>query len=181
MDSVGLTRGSVVLREHDHRWAGAFASVAQDLAQALGHRALAIEHVGSTAVPGLRAKPIIDIAVTLADGVTATDCTRSLERAGFAFRGDQGGEGGLLYVLSDRPGHRLAHVHVVGHDDSQWVRYLQFRDHLRDDPGLRAAYGRLKVSLASEFPSDRAAYTMAKDEFINDAITSGESTGDSPP
>jgi GrpB-like predicted nucleotidyltransferase (UPF0157 family) len=74
----------------------------------LGDLAVAIEHVGSTAVPGLVAKPILDLAVGLAPGADPDHAITAIERLGYVFRGDKGDIGGLLFVLEDRPAHRLA-------------------------------------------------------------------------
>jgi GrpB-like predicted nucleotidyltransferase (UPF0157 family) len=125
-----------------------------------------VEHVGSTAVPGLAAKPILDVVVGLAPGADPDRVIAALEPLGYQFRGDKGTEGGVLLVLEDRPAHRVAHLHLVGHGDAQWRRYLALRDRLRGDPATRAAYARLKERLAARFSGDRRAYTAAKAAFI---------------
>ena len=114
-------------------------------------------------MPGLLAKPILDLAVLRRRG---TDVIERLAALGYEFRGDAGDEGGLVFVLSDRPLHRIAHVHVVSDGDPQWSRYLAVRDRLRADPAARAAYAELKLELAARFPRDRPAYTAGKDAFI---------------
>jgi len=78
---------------------------------------------------------------------------------------------GLLLVLEDRPAHRIAHLHVVGHGDAQWHRYLALRDRLRCDPAARAAYAQLKRGLAAQFAGDRPAYTAAKAAFITQLLS----------
>lgn len=127
--------------------------------------AVAIEHIGSTAVPGLVAKPILDIAVGLSSDADPDQVIARLEPLGWAFRGDKG-DPGLLFVLEDRPAHRVAHMHVVGYGDTRWRHYLLFRDRLRTDPAARTAYAELKRGLAERFADDRRAYTAAKDSFI---------------
>jgi GrpB-like predicted nucleotidyltransferase (UPF0157 family) len=122
-------------------------------------------------VPGLLAKPVLDIAVRLAPDAQLDRVVEALTAKGFEFRGDKGAEGGALFVLSDGPEHRVAHIHVVEHDDPQWDRYLIVRDRLRSDPGARAAYGALKGRLAEQHPSDRASYTAAKSGFIADLLS----------
>jgi GrpB-like predicted nucleotidyltransferase (UPF0157 family) len=162
---LGLTYGKVRVVDGHPGWPGAFQGVAANLRLALGSLASAVEHVGSTAVPGLAAKPILDIAIGLAPGVDAARIIAILEPLGWIYRGDKG-DAGLLLVLEDRPAHRVAHAHVVRYCGTSWQRYLAFRDRLRSDPGARDAYAQLKRGLAELFADDRRAYTAAKDSFI---------------
>jgi GrpB-like predicted nucleotidyltransferase (UPF0157 family) len=162
---LGLAYGKVRLVDSDPGWPRAFQRLAAELRLALGSLAVAVEHVGSTAVPGLAAKPILDIAVGLAPDADTAQVIAILEPLGWNFRGDKG-DAGLLFVLEDRPAHRVAHLHIVGYGDARWRRYLVFRDRLRTDPATRAAYAQLKRRLAEEFVWDRRAYTAAKDSFI---------------
>ncbi len=163
---LGLTYGQVRLVDGDPGWPGAFERLAAELRSALGELAVAVEHVGSTAVPGLVAKPILDLAVGLAPAADPDHVILALERLGYEFRGDKGDTGGLLFVLEDRPAHRIAHLHVVPHGDAQWCRYLAFRELLRTDPQARAAYADLKRNLADQYAGNRQAYTAAKDAFV---------------
>jgi GrpB-like predicted nucleotidyltransferase (UPF0157 family) len=164
--TLGLAYGQVRLAASDPGWPAAFQRLAAELRAALGEEAVAVEHVGSTAVPGLAAKPILDVAVGLAPGADPDRAIAALGPLGWRFRGDKGDEGGLLLVLEDRPAHRVAHLHLVGHGDVQWRRYLALRDRLRADPAARAAYARLKERLTTRFGGDRRAYTAAKAAFI---------------
>jgi GrpB-like predicted nucleotidyltransferase (UPF0157 family) len=77
----------------------------------------------------------------------------------------------VLLVLEDRPAHRVAHLHLVGHGDAQWCRYLALRDRLRADQATRAAYVQLKGRLAARFGGDRRAYTAAKAAFIQQLLS----------
>lgn len=167
---LGLRYGDVVLRGTDARWGSVFGHQAEMLRRALGDRVTAIEHVGSTAVPGLVAKPIVDVAARLSPGTNRSDVVRSLENKGYTFRGDKRRRGGLLFVLEDQPLRRIVHVHVLGHGDDQWERYLAVRDRLRTDADARRAYAALKLDLARRFPSDRAGYTSAKTAFVRDLL-----------
>jgi GrpB-like predicted nucleotidyltransferase (UPF0157 family) len=151
---LGLAYGQVRLVDSDSAWPRAFERLAAELRTALGELAVAVEHVGSTAVPGLVAKPILDLVVL------------AIERLGYQFRGDKGDTGGLLFVLENRPAHRIAHVHVVPHGGERWRQYLVFRDRLRIDPDARAAYADVKRSLGEQFAGDRQAYTAGKEAFV---------------
>ena len=163
---LGLTYGEVRLVPSDPGWPAAFDRLAAELRPTLGRLAFAVEHVGSTAVPGLVAKPILDVAIGLAPGVDPDEAVAALQPLGYQFRGDKGGEGGVLLVVEDRPAHRVAHIHMVGYGDPQWQRWLALRNRLRADTAARAAYARLKRRLAARFASDRGAYTAGKAAFV---------------
>jgi GrpB-like predicted nucleotidyltransferase (UPF0157 family) len=163
---LGLAYGQVRLVDSDSAWPRAFERLAAELRTALGELAVAVEHVGSTAVPGLVAKPILDLVVGLAPATDSDRVILAIERLGYQFRGDKGDTGGLLFVLENRPAHRIAHVHVVPHGGERWRQYLVFRDRLRIDPDARAAYADVKRSLGEQFAGDRQAYTAGKEAFV---------------
>jgi GrpB-like predicted nucleotidyltransferase (UPF0157 family) len=170
--NVGLEYGRVALVvDEDGAWPVAFERFADAIRASVPGDAVRIEHVGSTAVPGLVSKPIIDIAIGLADATNVSDVRAKLERLGYEFRGDKGDQGGLLFVLEDAPKHRVAHLHVVRHGDPSWMRYLRFRDRLRSDAADRVAYAEVKLRLARQHPNDRAAYTAGKEAFITDVLS----------
>jgi|tagenome__1003787_1003787.scaffolds.fasta_scaffold20985662_3 GrpB-like predicted nucleotidyltransferase (UPF0157 family) len=169
---LGLERGRVELAlDPQSSWPESFARLRGELSDALGGDALAIEHVGSTAVPGLVAKPIIDIAVALREEVSIQRLRARLESAGYLFRGDPRNDGGILFVLEDEPRRRIAHVHLMAHEDRRWDGYLAFRDTLRRDPEARRSYAEIKQRLAREFPDDRASYTAAKSTFVEQVVS----------
>ena len=173
---LGLTRGRVTIADSEPSWQSAFEQLAGQLRGVLASVRVSVEHVGSTAVPGLAAKPIIDIAIGIRGGVEIDHVMGAVEPLGYVYRGDAGREGGHLFVLDDRPDHRIAHLHVVSTEDPQWLRYLAFRDVLRRDPLARADYENLKRQLALQFPEDREAYTAAKEPFIR-----GQLSQEAPP
>ncbi len=141
--------------------------------------AVAIEHVGSTSVPGLPAKPILDIALALADALTAPTIDR-LTAIGYIDCGDKGGDGGHLLVKESSPGVRTVHLHVVAHGDDNWRAYMIFRDALRRCPPLRDAYAALKRHLAAQLPDDRPRYTASKHGFIQSVMRAAELAAPNP-
>ncbi|MCM6774483.1 GrpB family protein [Nocardia sp. CDC159] len=168
---LGLAKGAVRVLESQPGWPKVFEQLASRLWPALGDLAVAIEHVGSTAVPDLPAKPIVDIAVGLAADTQLVDVITTLTPLGYEFRGDKHQDGGWLFVYSTRPLYRVAHVHAVRHGDPQWRRYLMFRDRLRSDPAARRAYAQLKCQLAAQHADDRQAYTSAKNSLITKLLS----------
>lgn len=170
---IGLRRGVVRMADHDPQWAELFAAEAEVIRRAAGPLALEVEHVGSTAVPGLVAKPILDLAVAVRAAADVTEVARRLIGTGYLDRGDQGREGGYLLVRDAEPDLRTVHLHIVTSDDAQWAGYLSFRDALRRDAALRNEYAALKAALAARYPEDREQYTNGKHAFIRRVISPG--------
>ena len=163
---IGLERGTVRVVPSDDRWPAAFAQERHCLCARIGHLVLDIQHVGSTAVPGLAAKPIIDIAAAIASPAYVQHCRPLLIELGYLGRGDRGRKGGYVFVRERAPNVRTHHLHMVTIDDPQWSNYLRFRDRLRADLALRTEYASLKRRLQERFACDRQGYTEAKDTFI---------------
>ena len=143
---------------YDPRWPEMFAREREHLARCLPSDLIGrIEHFGSTAVPGLAAKPIIDMLVEVVDlGETRRRIAPLLESGGYAW-----------FIKRDESGARTHHIHMVESHFEHWNGLL-FRDWLRDHPEDAARYGRLKMELARRYGSDRVAYTRAKGAFISE-------------
>lgn len=168
-ESMGLPRAIVRLVAYSPRWPLEFERVRGCVAKALGDLALRVEHVGSTAVPGLVAKPIIDVAIGVRDGDAATQTIPLLVAAGFEFRGDAGSSGGLVFVEGPEE-RRTAHLHVVTAASTQWRAYEAFRDRLRNDSAARRDYAAVKQRLTAAHSHDRSAYTNGKASFIEQLL-----------
>jgi GrpB-like predicted nucleotidyltransferase (UPF0157 family) len=168
--ALGLRRGTSVVRAYDPRWAQEFAREEPILRRALGDLVSGIEHIGSTAVPGLAAKPVLDIAVALVDPSTFAAVRQRLVTCGYEHRGDLGSEGGHVFAKGPETA-RSHYLHVQEAGSTQWRRYLAFRDMLRNDPVKRDDYAALKQDLARRFPTDRRAYLAGKAAFIADALS----------
>ena len=161
----------VVLVPYDPSWPGRFEDEKRAIAGALRDSAVAIEHVGSTSVPGLLSKPTIDIQVGIRRLRDAPTCIGALESLGYVYRPD------VEATMPDRrffhkgpPGRRTHHVHMVEFGGLPWMRPLLLRNFLRAHSDRAAAYGALKQALAARYPADRDGYTHAKGGFIEDAI-----------
>jgi len=170
--SIGLQRGTVRVVEYDPRWAFEFEAEAQRVAAVLSSRDLPpveFEHVGSTAVPGLAAKPIIDFMVGLAPGADRRVFIEAFVAAGYELRGPQGVPERELLVLGPES-RRTHHLNLVEFDGAFWRDHLAFRERLRNDAELRAEYSALKRLLADRHPLERAAYTNGKASFIQSVL-----------
>ncbi len=163
---LGLANGAVHLVNHDPRWSSYFAELASEILVAIDHSRAQVEHVGSTSVPGLSAKPLLDIAVGIPQPIDNEAAITALEPIGFEFQQDLGIYGGLFFTVSASPTSRVAHLHVVDIDDFQWRWYLAFRDGLRSDPRLASEYETVKQAAAQANPGDRDAYTKAKFDWV---------------
>lgn len=169
-EPLGLESKVVRVVPYDARWPALFEAEAARIAHAIaiaGLPALALEHVGSTAVPGLVAKPILDIAAGFPSGASPAAYVPILERLSYVYRGD-GGLPGREFFRRGEP--RSHHVHLVEREGTHWARYLGFRDALRAAPALRDDYGRLKQALAERFPRDRESYITGKTEFVEGVL-----------
>ena len=134
---------------------------------ALGALAERIEHVGSTAVPGLAAKPILDIMVGVGSLRGAEHYIQPLEQLCYECRGEAGVPGRLFFRKGDPRSH---HLHVTESGSEFWERHLSFRNYLRAHPETAREYARLKHHLADRFRTKRTAYTEAKTAFISEVI-----------
>ena len=152
---------------HDPAWSAKFESERSAIIEALGGTALEAHHVGSTAVPGLAAKPIIDILVAVTSLEDGSALERDLSPLGYA-RVPHEDDSRRLFFRKGVP--RAFHVHVVRLNSWTYWRHLVFRDMLISSPELRTEYERLKLDLAGRFRDDRAAYTEAKGEFIERVV-----------
>ena len=161
----------VRLVEHDPAWAARFADERARLLTVLGDLPAEIEHVGSTAVPGLVAKPILDLLVGRPPGDVAP-YVAALQRAGYVYRGEAGIPGRHYFRRGDP---RTHHLHLVERGGALWRDHLAFRDRLRADAALAAEYGALKQRLALRHAGDRAAYTEAKAPFVT-AVLRGDAS-----
>jgi GrpB-like predicted nucleotidyltransferase (UPF0157 family) len=164
----------VYIVEYDPQWPVTFDQLKQVLAEKLGDLALGIEHVGSTAVPGLAAKPIIDQVVIIRSREQLPAVIDRLAELGYDHRGDLGIAGREAFgrreedVPWDGTGRAwpVQHLYVCAQDNRELHRELCFRDHLRAHPEVAAEYAALKRALARRFRHDRAAYTEGKTSFV---------------
>lgn len=156
----------VEVRAYDDQWPAAFGRERDELISVLGVAAAAIHHIGSTSVPGLHAKPVIDILVESPSLALIDSATPSLEGRGYEARGEYGVPGRRYF--SKTPARALkVHLHVFESGNPRVARHLLLRDYLRVHPPEARRYGELKTRLAETHAGDRDAYQAAKADFIN--------------
>jgi GrpB-like predicted nucleotidyltransferase (UPF0157 family) len=156
----------VIVRDYDPNWPVVFQSLRQRIAETLGDMASAIEHVGSTAVPNLAAKPIIDIDVLLASETMLPAAIERLAIVGYVHQGNLGvpQREAFLAPAGDPP----HHLYVCPPRSAEFRRHLAFRNYLRAHPQDAKIYGDLKRALASQLREDRPGYINAKGEFVEE-------------
>jgi len=154
---------------YDSEWPARFAAEAARLHAVVGDD-VAVEHVGSTAVPGLAGKPVLDIAIAVPSEAAADACVAPLAGLGYAYRGPNGDDPRRRYYTRDVGGVRAIQVHLYVLPAAAWHEKLGFRDALRADPALAAAYEAEKYRVAAAVGWDKSAYALAKDPFVTRAL-----------
>lgn len=169
---IGLKRGTVRLESHQDLWVLEAKEVIKDLREVLGDIALEIQHVGSTAIRSICAKPIVDIAVGVRDLAEVKPLTEVLAKRQIIFR-QEDIPGQLLFVKGDFPQDtRSHHIHVVRWNDPAWIDYIDFRDYLNASANEAARYEKVKIKLARQFPAARQEYTAGKQRIIAELLRS---------
>lgn len=158
----------IIIEEYDPQWPKSFETIRLRIAPVLVKFAAAIEHVGSTAVPGLAAKPIIDIDVLLRSDKDLVAVIKKLAALGYQHKGTLGVAGRDAFRA---PGHDIRHhLYVCEPNGGEFLRHIAFRDYLRHHPKEADDYAILKRSLSGKFSIDRATYTQAKTEFVEEIL-----------
>ena len=167
---IGLDYGTVRLARTTEEWLSVGSQLRAQVSEQLDGGVTAVEHIGSSSVVGILAKPIIDLAVGLGPDHGAPEVGARLEAAGWIFRGNAGDDGGLVFVLETRPWYRVAHLHVVEHGGAQWSNYLRLRDLLTSSSEARDRYETVKLRLAQAYADDRSAYTNGKSTVVRSLL-----------
>lgn len=164
-----MTTPIVQLEEYNLNWEKQFAYEKDKIIEAIGKHILEIEHIGSTSIKGMVAKPIIDIMVGVKDLKSVAQFVKPLEKIEFEyvhkpelidrrfFRKGEWGQG-------------ICHLHICEMSGTEWNEKLSFRDYLRSNPQVAKEYALLKKELASKYIDDRPTYTKKKEPFIRDVI-----------
>jgi GrpB-like predicted nucleotidyltransferase (UPF0157 family) len=168
-----LADESILLRTYDPSWPARFEEERAALGDAIGKWIVGgIHHVGSTAVPGLEAKPIIDILAGVRDLEESQRCFEPLARLGYLYAPYLPEE--MHWFCKPHPSRRTHHLHLAPAGSRRYLDELSFRDRLRGDAGLAAEYLALKRDLARRFANDREAYTDAKSVFVRRVLDLGK-------
>lgn len=166
MSSIGLKRGTVKVVDYDPNWSKEFKAEKQRLLATFGDKILAIEHIGSTSIPGLAAKPIIDMIVAVKSFDDLPEFADRLQQLGYEYMPERMFSDRKFFPRGSRE-KRTHHLNLVLQDDpEQWTKPIAFRDYLRIHEAERNEYAKLKTTLAKQYADDRAVYTKLKDDFL---------------
>jgi GrpB-like predicted nucleotidyltransferase (UPF0157 family) len=168
--NLGLKHGVNRLVDYDPQWPTAFAEEKANLKKALGPIAISIEHYGSTSVPGMRAKPIIDILIGVPQLEDWSKCRPALEALGYDYAENAGVPGHFIFGRGRDKTERTHLVHVVEYEGGAWRRCLTFRDSLRQDADLRGDYLREKERAVTAAPEIRGKYNEIKEGFFERVV-----------
>lgn len=171
---VGLEQGTVRLVSYSPAWHILFEREKKTLLVALRGIVLKIEHIGSTSIPDMEAKPIIDIAASIPTLDIIQKCVPPLAAVGYDYKGEYGLPGRHFFTKGTPHTHYL---HVIEQGSDHWTSWLMFRDYLTAHKDIAAEYSRLKRDLAKAYQLDRDAYTKAKGEFISRTVERAKAAG----
>ena len=160
---IGLEKGIVKLAPYTYAWKQLFEVEKANLQTAVSDYVLDIQHVGSTSIPGMLAKPIIDIAIAVADFEEARVCIPLIEKLGYEYKGEFGIPH-RHYFAKGNP--RTFHIHMCEISGMEWQNHLLFRDYLCQHQDVADEYAELKQKLVVKYPQDRTAYLDGKAPFV---------------
>lgn len=156
----------VIVQAYDEAWEQAFLDIKDDIQNALGELALRIEHIGSTSVRGLSAKPIIDIDVVIRDYSSFDDVALKLRAIGYQHKGNLGIVGREAFRYEGKDHLQKHHLYVCPQDSVEMKRHIAFRDYLRSHAEAAREYSRIKEEGAALYPYDIEKYIEHKSPFI---------------
>ena len=153
---------------HDPRWRDAFEAEAKHVAAALGENVVAIHHIGSTAIPNIYAKPVIDLLVEVRDIAEVDGRSSAMESLGYEVMGEYGIIGRRYFRKDNQEGIRTHHIHTFEAGSAEVKRHLAFRDYMIAHPAEAQRYSELKRKLAEQHRQSTDGYMDGKDGFIKE-------------
>jgi GrpB-like predicted nucleotidyltransferase (UPF0157 family) len=166
-----MAKRLVVVKEYDDKWKVHFTEIKDELENALGKLAVSVEHVGSTSVEGLAAKPIIDIDVVISDYSCFEEVVRKLNEVGYTHEGDLGIKYREAFKYYGKEHLQQHHLYVCPANSRELYRHLTFRDFLRNNPEAVREYGKVKLEAARLFSDDIEKYMEYKAPCIEKLYT----------
>ena len=153
---------------HDPHWRDAFEAEAKQVAAALGENVVAVQHIGSTAIPNIHAKPVVDLLIEVREIAEVDGRSLLMESLGYEVMGEYGIHGRRYFRKDNREGIRTHQVHAFEAGSAEVVRHLAFRDYMIAHPLEAQRYSELKRRLAEEHPQSMDEYMDGKDGFIKE-------------
>ncbi len=173
MKKVDVIAKSVIPVEvvpYNHGWKTEFNKIKERMLEMVGDLILSAEHVGSTSVEGLSAKPIIDLDLVMESYSVLPEIIGRFQQYGYMHRGNQGIEGREVFERTADDGFMNYHLYVCPQDGKGYLEHIAFRDYLRAHPSAVEEYEQVKLSLARQYRYDREDYTEGKTEFVRSIL-----------
>ena len=164
--SLGLQRGKVLLEPYNPEWQKLFEAEKSAFQEVLGNKFIAAEHVGSTAIPDLKAKPILDLMLAIPNLNVWEWIKEPLKKLGYEFRRDFRQEQGHILFVKGPEENRTHYLKITELNSDFWTEHILFRDYLVNNPQYREEYQNLKEKLFGAHAGNREPYTKGKEEFV---------------
>jgi GrpB-like predicted nucleotidyltransferase (UPF0157 family) len=170
--TLGLSKGVLQFFPYNPIWKKLFEEEQEQIQFAIGNYILDIQHIGSTSIPGIIAKPILDTGIAVNNFEAATVCIKPLEKMGYIYNGESGIPRRHWFAKGEPTTH---HIHILEIDSQNWKNHLIFRDYLRQNPKIAKQYTDLKIRLLKQFNGERDAYQNGKKPFIEEVLKQAQS------
>lgn len=167
---IGIAKNAVTLCPFSQQWSLLFEQEKLNLYKTIGHYVVDIQHVGSTSIKDMLAKPILDIVVGLKDLNDGFKLIDKIEALGYHFKGSLGDSNRFFFWKGSEEAN-THNLHITEYGDKNWNNQVLFRDFINSHPDYKDKYLKLKMELANTYKEDRKAYTQRKSQFIIDIIT----------
>lgn len=164
----GMNKSELRLVPHDANWEDDFAAESERIKSAVNVSSIRVEHIGSTSIPGIYAKPILDIAV-LCDEKNLEAIIEGLQKLGYEYRGHYDENSGYFYAVLDKENVRYCQAHVYTEENDDWHLKLKFRNRLRENSELAREYNDYKLDLARKI-SNKSEYAEIKTKWVDQFI-----------
>jgi GrpB-like predicted nucleotidyltransferase (UPF0157 family) len=169
---IGLPADILQFLPYNPEWKILFEEEKQQLQSTIGNDIVDIQHIGSTSIPGIIAKPILDIGIAVNNFEEAAICIKPLEKMGYTYKGESGIPRRHWFAKGEPTTH---HVHILEIHSQNWKNNLIFRDYLKRNLEIAKQYAELKMQLLKQFNADRDAYQEAKKPFIEQVLKQAQS------
>lgn len=158
----------VIVEKYNEKWKIEFNKIKQELLETLGDLVIGVEHIGSTAVEGISAKPIIDIDIIIKNYDSFSQVVKKLSKMGYTHEGNLGIKDREAFSYENKPEHMLHHLYVCPQASKELQRNISFRDYLRTHPVAMRKYSKIKEEAVNLFPNDIDKYIQYKSGFIEE-------------
>ncbi|MHA1222566.1 MAG: GrpB family protein [Candidatus Heimdallarchaeaceae archaeon] len=166
---IGLDNEIVILKKHKKVWEELYQKEKELISQQIGKYVKEIQHIGSTSIPEIVAKPILDLAIALDSLANMEKVIEKLEEIGYEYKGKQGDQERYMFVKQEK-NCTTHHLHVMEKDSLEWKKHVVFRDYLISHPSEAKKYEKLKIKLGKKYRKEREKYTEGKEKFIKKTL-----------